>query len=165
MAKFCVPAFIPRTEPEMRKLLNKSRKILEAGTSNSQQGRSDKSSVRTFLSRFPKLFFGIRWRKSRRRCHWPTHTQQFWEYMSLCDVHIQHICLWPVLLSKDCAQPVSRADAWRDETWRGAGSSLDLSRGFLVSYQIWCLHDMKCGFLDHFNSCPVFSSLPNHWKL
>ena len=66
-AKFCFrrhsfgPRFrpllsIPTREPEMRKSLDKAREILEAGTQPSSQpgpaARSDKSSFRTFSSRF-----------------------------------------------------------------------------------------------------------------
>ena len=47
---------IPTREPEMRKSLDKAREILEAGTQPSSQpgpaARSDKSSFRTFSSRF-----------------------------------------------------------------------------------------------------------------
>ena len=95
-----------------------------------------------------------------------THTQQFWEYMSLCSVHIQQIYTDLTYLPLACYPrialnlfPGQLLDEMRhEEVLVAAWIYQEVS---LVSYRIQCLHAMKCGFLDHFNSSPVFSSLPN----
>ena len=86
--------------------------------------------------------------------------------MSLCSVHIQQIYTDLTYLPLACYPrialnlfPGQLLDEMRhEEVLVAAWIYQEVS---LVSYRIQCLHAMKCGFLDHFNSSPVFSSLPN----